>query len=101
MKKVLCVLILIAAGCSGPVTSTGVYHGKLVDVNWGGIFFNSCEIKQQTSAMNSRDDRSSSRSATLCGELRSKIGQEITVEYETHLWPSIKLDTADEVIAVK
>lgn len=89
-------LVLILSGCV--VKGHGTFTGKLTDVNWGGIFFPSCEIRQQNTLV---FDRSSSFSKDLCENLSKKTGQEITIEYDEHLFCPWRLGTGDVITGVR
>lgn len=79
MKKYL-LLSLILSGC---VTGEGSFTGKLVDVTWSGLIFKSCEIRQQAGVVL---DEASSTDKAMCDLLKTKVGQDVAIKYETQIF---------------
>lgn len=83
MKK-LFILMFMLTGCA---TGEGVFDGTLVDAEWSGIAFKSCELTFQLGQQSSTTSKGSSRDYTLCTELTGLVGSRITVSYTTYMQP--------------
>jgi hypothetical protein len=72
---------IFMSGCSGFESTEGEYHGRLVDVEWHGMVFKSCEIVQQAGDASSHMSECSSRDQEFCDQLKGLIGKTVTTKY--------------------
>lgn len=103
MKKKITLIInifLISCG-SGINTGEGAYTGKLVDVVWRGLFWKSCEIRQQTGTGTEHDDSCSSFDKNICDKLHSLMGETITIKYKEQSFSGISIDTNCLIDSIK
>lgn len=97
MKYAIAILSLVLLnGCI--ITGEGKFTGRIVDVEWGGIIFKSCDVTFQLGEQSSTTSKGSTASKEKCDELSKAIGLVTTVAYRTHLIHSIALDSKYELI---
>jgi hypothetical protein len=90
--------LLLLAGCGQFTTGDGAYTGRLVDVEWGGLFFKSCEVDVQIGITKELEHLSSSNEK-LCRELQGLVGQDVSMKYVTWVGPCcLKLETPYEIV---
>lgn len=98
MKTFILLGSLALSGCGLFSTGVGTFNGRVVDVEWGGILFKSCEVRFQLGEQSSSVSQGSSRDKALCNELASKIGEVVTVRYSTLVRPCcVTMDTQYEI----
>lgn len=86
MKKLL-IVSLIGISLSGcMVTGEGTFNGRIVDVEWGGLLWKSCEVGFQMGEQSSTLSRGSTFNKDYCDALSDQTGNVVTIPYETHLF---------------
>jgi hypothetical protein len=98
MKKIIGLTFLLSACGAGIGTGNGVYSGKLVDVSWEGLFFKSCEIRQQTGYIagpngGGSEERASSYDKALCDQLAGMVGKDVKIRYSERFFSGPSLGT--------
>lgn len=78
MRTLLVVVVWSLVGCK---TGDGKLSGRLTDVSWEGIFFNSCEVGIQYGEQSSRVEFLSSRKKEFCEQLNTLIGKNVDFSY--------------------
>lgn len=75
-------LILLPLLCACNVNmGEGTTHGKIVDVQWSGLIFDTCEVDVQYGQGSSRIDENSTKDKSMCDKLESMIGKEASIKY--------------------
>ncbi len=91
-------VLLFLSGCGMWTTGNGTFTGTIVDVEWGGLLFKSCEAGFQYGNQSSSLSHGSSRDKEFCDLLKSKTGEKVTVEYKSWVRPCcLTMDTAYEM----
>ncbi len=101
IQVTLFVLIVIAGGLVGIrglialagkiETTKGSYVGVLHDVQYGGIIFNSCEVRFKTNSESSTFENCSLKDKTQCMTLKDMVGKSVKVEYRELLGQPLTL----------
>lgn len=77
MKLLLVFLIfLMLSGCN---KSTGTAEVKLIDVEWSGRVFKTCEVNLQYGDSSSQMRQASSESQGMCENLVNNVGKHLTM----------------------
>lgn len=101
MKKLIAIGLLLISCGTGVNTGEGVYTGKLVDVEWEGLFWKSCEIRQQTGMGTEHDDRCSSTDRALCERLKGYMGDTISIVYAKQSFSGCSIRSGCLIIGIK
>lgn len=72
-------------------TTTGHYAGVIQDVQYGGIIFNSCEVRFKTNSESSTFENCSLKDKTQCMTLKDMVGKSVKVEYRELLGQPLTL----------
>ncbi len=88
---VLILALLILSGC-GMKTGDGVFNGRLVDVGYGGLLFDTCEMDFQLGEQSSTVSKCSSPSKEFCERMKPYVGKVIEVKYDS-IFPWIRYES--------
>lgn len=96
---VICIVVILLSSCGIVTTGEGVFNGRIVDVTWEGLFFESCEVDFQLGNQSSTLSSGSTTNKELCNNLKNNIGQVVTVKYKIFAIPCcLRTDTRYEIL---
>lgn len=75
-------------------TGEGVYSGRIVDIEWAGLIWKSCDVQFQTGEQSSLISSAATWDKEYCDELRNKLGQIVTVKYKSTFGPDLTLGSS-------
>jgi len=89
---VIFVIVLLILSACGMKTGSGVFNGRLVDVSYGGLLFDTCELTFQLGEQSSSVSNCSSLSEDYCKKMQPYVGKVIQVDYDS-ITPWMRYDS--------